>query len=124
MKKRILIVDDEEDIIRVLATQLRERRFDVQAAIEGQEALTLIRKDPPDLIILDIMLPNMDGTQIAAQLKQNKETAAIPIIFLSALQTKEGEMGGEGFDEEGKNIILAKPYDIDVLVAKIHELII
>lgn len=120
MMKRILIVDNEADIRKVLSVGLKNRHFEVETVNDGKEALKRINENPPDLVILDIMMPGMDGTQVATSLKQNKSTAKIPIIFLSALQTKEDEQ--DSGNQIGGNTIFGKPYDLDVLVAKIKEL--
>lgn len=118
MSKNILIVDDEPDIVRVLALRLIDCGFEVQISYNGQDALTRISQNLPDLIILDIMMPEMSGTELAEKLKDDKKTAQIPIIFLTALQSKEEEQKHGALI--GKNIILAKPYDINHLIAEIH----
>ena len=121
MTQKILIVDDEPDIVKVLAARLKERGYDVTVAAGGQEGLMKAGRQSPDLIILDIMMPDMDGSEVAARLKQIPATAKIPIIFLSALQTKKEEK--EGSAMISGNVVMAKPYDIDVLCAKIREMI-
>ena len=121
MSKKILIVDDEPDIAKVLAVRLVDHGFDVQIAHSGKDALARISQNMPDLIILDIMMPYISGTELAAQLKENKETAMIPVIFLSALQSKQEEkVQGNAI---GEDFLFAKPYEIKDLVAKIHQIL-
>ena len=120
MAKKILIVDDEPDIIKVLARRLQEQSYEVSTALDANEALLKIRQGAPDLIILDIMMPGTSGNEFAQRLKNDKSTSKIPIIFLSALQTKEEEQKQGGF--VGGNVILAKPYEIQFLIAKIEEM--
>ncbi len=119
MPKKILVVDDEPDILKVLVARLKEHGFETVTAANGEEALLQAAAHKPNLIILDIMMPVMDGTEAAQRLKENPRTRDIPIIFLSALQTKTEEASDGG--EVGDNIILAKPFDINVLLAKIRE---
>lgn len=118
MSKNILIVDDEPDIVKVLALRLIDSGFEVQIAYSGQDALKRISQNLPDLIVLDIMMPEMSGAELAEKLSDDKKTAQIPIIFLTALQSKEEEQKQGTII--GKNIILAKPYDINHLIAEIH----
>lgn len=117
MGQKIMIVDDEPDILKVLVARLKEHGFITVTATEGTEALDLAEVERPDLIVLDIMMPGMDGTEVAQRLKDNPKTQHIPIIFISALQTKENEESDMG----GGSIILAKPFEIDVLLDKIRQ---
>ena len=119
MAKRILVVDDERDISEVLKKRLESRGYLVETAPNGKEALKLIRQKPADLIILDIMMPVMDGPQTATALKEDPKTEKIPIIFLSAILDKS-----ESYDEKsGANIVFSKPYDWEQLLGKVVSLI-
>jgi CheY-like chemotaxis protein len=120
MAAKILVVDDEPDIVKVLVARLREQGYETCTASDGNQALVQAENHKPNLIILDIMMPGMDGTEAAQKLKENPKTKDIPIIFLSALQTKseEGQEGGE----KGANVILAKPFEINVLLSRIREM--
>jgi DNA-binding response OmpR family regulator len=120
MSKKILVVDDEPDIVKVLVARLKEHGYQCITAGDGNKALVMAGEFMPDLIILDIMMPGMDGTEAAQKLRENPRTKDIPIIFLSALQTKSNEK--QDGDKSGGNIILAKPFDINVLVAKIKKM--
>ncbi len=81
---RILIVEDEPDIAEVLAYNLRKEGFAVESIDRGDEALARIEREPPDLILLDLMLPGLDGLEITRALKRNPATASIPLIMLTA----------------------------------------
>src|SRR5919199_3703850 len=81
----ILIVDDNPDNLRLLAKILESQGYIVRKSLTGRMALQGVQRDPPDLILLDITMPDMDGYQVCQQLKANEKTAHIPIIFISAL---------------------------------------
>ena len=119
--KKILIVDDVRDALFILQKELEARGYSVIAADSGHEALNLAKSERPDLIILDICMPNMDGSELAARLKEDPATEGIPIIFLTCLfQKKDGE-------EQGRvvagNVLIAKPYDIGALSTEIRVLL-
>lgn len=95
----ILVVDDNPDNLRLLAGILSEHHYKIRLAPSGERALATIRKEAPDLILLDIMMPDMDGFDVCGQLKADQETACIPVIFISALdeiidKVKAFAMGG------------------------------
>ena len=119
-KPALLIVDDDEDVLKVLSLKLeRSGRYTVATASDAQEALVRIRANPPDLIVCDIDMPEMDGGELAASLRQNKVTATVPIVFLSALvspeDTARGTVGGWP--------MLSKRGALDDLVRKIEEML-
>jgi len=120
MAKRILVVDDEKDLVSVLLQRLKAHGYETASANDGEEALRTIKKEKFDLIILDIMMPIMDGTELGQILKNDPKTKHIPIIFLTALQTKQPDAG---YDIVGPNVVFAKPFDIKELTAKIDELL-
>ena len=121
MTNRILLVDDEPDIVVTLKKRLECNGYEVLTADRGNEAIDIARRMRPDLIILDIMMPGMDGTQVSQALRQERMTKQIPIIFLTALQTKEGErMSGNFIANE---IIFAKPYDPKQLLHQIESVL-
>jgi DNA-binding response OmpR family regulator len=121
-KKKILIVDDEPDALFILQKELTARDYSVITASNGRDAISLVRSQHPDLIILDVAMPDMDGGQVAEKLQEGLSTKDIPIIFLTALFPKrKGE-------EQGRvvagHVFIAKPYDIDELVAQMEKLIL
>jgi two-component system alkaline phosphatase synthesis response regulator PhoP len=108
----VLIVDDEEAIRLVCRVNLRSAGFDTLEASDGEAALALARAERPDLILLDIMLPAVDGWRVAAELGASEETREIPIVFLSARAEladaqRAHELGGVGY--------ITKPFDAAAL---------
>ena len=119
-KKRILIVDDEEDILNVLRFRLEANNYEVLSASDGQEGLNKARSEKPDLIILDLMLPKLDGYKVCRMLKFDETYKAIPIIIFTArAQKKDEELGME----MGVDAYIAKPFESEVLLEKMKELL-
>ena len=119
--KKILAVDDEVDVLELLDKRLTASGYEVLKATSGQEALALAKREAPALIILDILMPGMDGSEIASLLHSDPKTKDIPILFLTCLFTKREErLGGH---EVGNNFFVAKPYDPKELVAEIARII-
>ena len=118
--KKILIVDDERDVLFLLEKELAGRGYSVISADNGNDAINLAKSEYPDLIILDIWMPGMDGAEVAAKLREDLKTKNIPVIFLTCLIRKTEE------EEQGRvvsgNLFIAKPYDIEGLVAQIERL--
>jgi len=119
-KKRILIVDDEEDILNVLRFRLEANNYEVLLACDGQEGLDKARSEKPDLILLDLMLPKIDGYKVCRMLKFDKNYSAIPIIMVTAKAQKEDKELG---DEMGADAYVPKPFDTEALLGKIKELL-
>ena len=120
-RKKILIVDDEADVLAVLEIRLTVEGYDVIKALNGTDALTLAKNEGPDLILLDIMMPGMDGTEVAQKLKEDPFTKSMPILFLTCLFTKNEETAlGHG---AGSNIFIAKPYNPDELLTEINKIL-
>ncbi|MFH1797924.1 MAG: response regulator [Candidatus Omnitrophota bacterium] len=114
-KKKIVVVDDEKDFTEVVKEALEKTgRYEVIQANSGGEGIELTKKHHPSLVLLDLMLPDVDGNDVAMELKQNKSTENIPIVFLTAAVTEEETSAREGFI--GGNIFLAKPVGIRELV--------
>ena len=105
--RKILVVDDEEDVVFYLSNILRHSNYEVISTTKGKEAVELATYQHPDLIILDIVMPDMSGDGVAAILRENPSTANIPIIFLTVIFTKKEEkiLGRRN----GKYYIMAKP---------------
>ena len=119
-KKRILIVDDEEDILNVLKFRLEANNYEVLMASDGQEGLNKARAEKPDLMILDLMLPKLDGYKVCRMLKFDEAYKTIPIIIFTArAQKKDEELGME----MGANAYLSKPFEPEILLGKITELL-
>lgn len=120
MAKKILLVDDEPDIISMLKLRLEASGYDVITAADGNIAYDKARSEMPDLVILDLMLPGMDGYQVCRLLKFNEKYRHIPIIMLTAKSQKDDKDWGE---KAGADCYLTKPFDAVELLDKIKELL-
>ena len=121
MKKKILVVDDEDMILRIVESRLKANGYNVLTANNGQAAIDLAFSNKPDLIILDVMMPKMDGPTVAEKLKENSTTANIPVIFLTALVKKSEERAQKHII--GGNYFIAKPFEATELLATIERII-
>jgi CheY-like chemotaxis protein len=120
-KKRILAVDDESEVLNLLKKRLESAGDEVLTAANGREAFDVALRERPDLIILDILMPEMDGSETAAALHENPLTKDIPVLFLTCLFTKREErLGGH---EVGPNYFLAKPYESQELLDEVARII-
>ena len=119
--KKILIVDDEENELSLLDMVLSGAGYSVTASDNGEEALVLAKSICPDLIIADLSMPDMDGGQVAVELKLQPETRDIPVLFLTGLYTKEQE-NKKGNMIAG-NMILAKPCKSKTLLSAINTVL-
>jgi len=119
-KKRILIVDDEVSFARMVKLNLEKTgAFDVRTENKATYALAAAREFKPDLIILDVIMPNMDGGDVSNQFKRDRQLRDTPIIFLTATVSKRE--AGEGGLNSGGALFLAKPVSVETLVARINE---
>jgi CheY-like chemotaxis protein len=119
--KKILVVDDEEDVLVVLRATLTAKGYSVITATTGANALALAKSQHPDLIILDVVMPGMDGGEVSAKLEENPLTRSIPVIFLTALLTKTEEYAQNHMVDS--NITFAKPIDTEALLAQMEGLL-
>ena len=119
-KKRILIVEDEIQLMEMVKIRLEANDYEVITAYDGQEALNKAREEEPDLIILDLMLPKIDGYKVCGLLKSDSRYNKIPIIIFTALaQNSDKEIGME----VGADAYIMKPFKSEVLLTKIRELL-
>ncbi len=114
-KPRVLAVDDENDILLILRTALRDE-YDVVTASNGPEALMSVDQDKPDLIILDLMMPDMDGIEVLEEVRKNPRTATIPVVFLTGISDKAKMR--EALDK-GTTYYIVKPFDCGELLNKV-----
>lgn len=105
---KILIVDDVMSNVLLLKVLLSNEMFNIVTANNGKEALEQVKTETPDLILLDVMMPDMDGFEVAQELKKNPDTADIPIIFLTALNSTADIV--KGF-QVGANDFISKPFN-------------
>ena len=119
-KKRILVVDDHEDNIELLRARLEARGYEVFGASDGQSALDQVEHISPDLILLDVMMPKMDGMEVVRRLKANKDLPFIPVIMQTALDSTENKV--EGLDA-GADDYITKPINFAELEARVNSLL-
>lgn len=119
-RARILIVDDNQDSLEILRVRLESWGYRAQTARDGEEALAQVEASPPDLILLDIMMPRVDGIEVARRIKTNEALPFIPIIMETALDTTEAKV--EGLDA-GADDYITKPIDFDELKARINSML-
>ena len=119
-KKKILIVDDEVQLVEMLSMRLEASGYDVLTAFEGQEGLEKARNESPNLIILDLMLPNIDGFKVCGLLKNDARFKNIPIILFSAKAQEEDKNLGK---EVGADAYIVKPFEPNILLEKVKELL-
>jgi DNA-binding response OmpR family regulator len=119
MSKKILVVDDEDDILHFLELVLKEKGYDVATASGGHEALTKAQIERPHLILLDIMMPQMDGWEVLKLLRVDEGTADIPVAMLSARTEAKDRVQGL---QEGAIDYICKPFSLQDLLAKIETI--
>lgn len=115
-KSRILIIDDDEDILDLTTSFLKTRRYAVSQAKSGKEALKKVKSSKPNLILLDVMMPRMDGFWLCRVLKSDPELQSIPIIFLTAKDDAQSRIEGQ---KCGGDDYMTKPFDLDALELRI-----
>jgi two-component system alkaline phosphatase synthesis response regulator PhoP len=120
MRKKILVVDDDADLVELLCFNLKKAGFAIGTACEGIEALKKARSIAPDLILLDLMLPELDGFAVCEILRSDKATASMPIIMLTALSSELGRFTGL---DCGANEYLTKPFSPKAIVSHVETLL-
>ncbi|MBI5588711.1 MAG: response regulator transcription factor [Deltaproteobacteria bacterium] len=120
MRQKILVVDDEEDILKLLEYNLGRAGFEVIRADDGPDAIEIAKRELPDLIILDIMLPNMDGTEALKVLKKDRATDNIPVIMLTAKGEEIDRVIGL---ELGADDYIIKPFSTKELMLRVNVLL-
>ncbi|HXR03502.1 MAG TPA: response regulator [Verrucomicrobiae bacterium] len=120
MRRKILVVEDDPDQLEVISLNLKAAGFAIGTAANGTDALVKTRSISPDLIILDLMLPGLNGFDVCESLRRDPATASIPIIILTGMRSQFGRFAGL---ESGANDFLLKPFDPDQLVSKVEKLL-
>ncbi len=116
-KKTICVVEDEEDILELIRFRLTQEGFAVTTASNGEEAVKLISLKPPDLVLLDLMMPELDGLDVTRHLKKSPKTAAIPIIMVTARGEESDIVTGL---ELGADDYITKPFSMKILLARVR----
>ena len=120
MREKILIIEDEPDIIKMLEYNLKKEGFRITSASDGREALRRAEREHPDIIILDLMLPEIDGLEVCKTLKQSSDTADIPVIMLTAKAQETDKIVGL---ELGADDYITKPFSIRELTARVKAVL-
>jgi len=115
---KILVVDDEQDIVTIIGKVLKKSGYEVMTANDGLECIKKVETEPPDLILLDNIMPNMNGQAVLSKLKASKKTADIPVIMVTALADQEHITGAQ---KDGAVEYIVKPFDYEVLLEKIAQ---
>lgn len=116
--KKILIVDDEQDIVETLKFMLEAEGYECFCAYDGEEGLSLAKEIIPDLMILDVMMPKINGYKISRLLKYDTKYKDIPILMVTARSQDEDRLIGE---ETGVNEYITKPFELDCVIQKVKE---
>jgi DNA-binding response OmpR family regulator len=111
--RRVVVADDDPDIVDILTFNLMTAGYEVTSAADGMEALELVRASMPDLVVLDIMMPRMDGLEALAALKADEATKDIPVVMLTAKTSDNDQWAGW---EAGADYYITKPFDLDELL--------
>ena len=114
----VLVVDDAEDIRRLLVIRLNLAGFDTSEASDGDDAIAQATVAPPDLILLDWVMPGIDGIEVCRRLKHNPETAAVPIILLTGRALPDEERQAV---EVGAVGVIVKPFDVNEVIERVRE---
>ena len=116
---KILIIEDEEILQRSLSEYLIEENFETVCASDGEQGLELVKKESPDLVILDIILPKLDGFQVLEKIKEESETKNIPVILLTNLESPEDIQ--KAFDRGATTYLVKSDYKLEDVAKKIKE---
>jgi CheY-like chemotaxis protein len=117
--KRILAVDDDRIFLKIVEHDLTKNGFSVMTAQSGEEGIMLAKIESPDLILLDIHMPNIEGGEVVEMLQESLQTQDIPVIFVTALLSKDEEIKRKNII--GGHYFLSKPYKIEELLEKIDK---
>jgi len=120
MPKKILVADDEEEIVFLLKRRLSKSGYEIIVAPNGVEAFALAKREAPDLLILDVMMPELDGLTVCFRLKTDPKYQHMKIILLTARDQQKDKHAGETV---GADVYVTKPFEPDDLIKKIQELL-
>ena len=123
MGKKILIIDDEKDMRVYLSTLFKKAGYDVTVAENGEIGLETAKKNPPDLVTLDVLMPKKSGVRAFGEFRSTPETKDVPIIILTGLTRQEDFFGDDIGDLRKPDAIVEKPIDRDDFLAKAKELL-
>ena len=118
-KKKILVIEDEASLQETIGEYLTDEKFEVLSALDGAKGLELAKTEMPDLVILDIILPKMDGYTVLDEIKKDPKTKAIPVILLTNLESAEDVQ--KAFEKGATTYLVKSNYKLEEIVAKIKE---
>ncbi len=118
--KKVLIVDDEQDILKVAVFRLESLGYEVLTAVDGKEALALMRRECPDVLILDLRLPVMDGYEVCRRMRADNELRSIPIILFTACVIDEI---AHAVKRTGAADLIVKPFSAEDLLEKVKKIV-
>lgn len=119
-RKKILIVEDEESLLKLESILLTSKGYAVEGVADGLAAIEAVKKSRPDLVLLDIMLPQIDGFEVCRRIKSDPETSDIPVIMLTAKKSREDMARGE---EVGADWYITKPFKSAMVIETIQRFI-
>ena len=119
-KRKVLVVDDEPSIAKILRKQLEVAGFEVTVAVDGEDGLAKVREWKPDLVLLDVMLPKINGHEVCKTLKADPELKGIPVIMLTAKTQRQDQ---DLAQQQGADAFLTKPFQLAELLAKVRGLL-
>ncbi|HEY9722951.1 MAG TPA: response regulator [Oscillatoriaceae cyanobacterium] len=119
-RKRILIADDEPDLVRILSILLRAMGYDIDAAPDARTAIQMAMSSPPDLVILDVMMPGLNGYEACGKLKGDPATKHVPVLMISAKVQQADRLSGL---EAGADAYLGKPFENSELLRQVRRLL-
>jgi two-component system, OmpR family, alkaline phosphatase synthesis response regulator PhoP len=125
MAKKIMVVDDDQDFVEAVKTTIEAGGYEVDAAYDGEECLEMVKESNPALIVLDVMMPGMDGWEVCKKLKNNPDTENIPIIMLTAVAsrvTTSTYSHSSGMETEADDYF-SKPVEPSTLLERIDKLL-
>jgi DNA-binding response OmpR family regulator len=120
MSKHILVVDDHPPTVRLIQNALEQEGFSVSSAVNGAECLLAVHRDPPDLIVLDVIMPVIDGFQTLRILRENEATRALLVVILSIRDSDKDILEGWRI---GADLYLTKPFQVEELVAAVKRVL-
>ncbi len=119
-KKQILLIEDEDNVRQMVSRLLTKNSYEVKEAVDGLDGLRVLENELPDLIIVDVMMPNLDGMTFTRALKTRRETQAIPIIFLTAKGDPRSMIEGINV---GAKFYVTKPFQMEDLLSKVKKVL-
>ncbi|KDR95030.1 two-component system, OmpR family, alkaline phosphatase synthesis response regulator PhoP [Peptoclostridium litorale DSM 5388] len=120
MNKRVLVIDDEEHIVELIKFNLELNEFDVEAEYDGLEGYIKVKQTKPDLVLLDLMLPGIDGMEVCKRIRADKDISGTPIIMLTAKNMEDDKIKGL---DVGADDYITKPFSVNELVARVNAVL-